>query len=231
MTAMEEARIRRSRRDARETDRLVKRAGEFSMVFPATLHDLSVRVREVVDGGVPGDLVECGVWRGGSAFLMAAVLDMVGDGDRRVWLFDSFEGLPPPEDVDGPGAAAYARDRDSPSYHDNCRAGLEEVRANARSFGVEHRTELVAGWFEDSLPAARERVGPIALLRLDCDWHSSVTTCLETLYDQVSPGGIVIVDDYYTWDGCALAVHEFLGRRSLTHRLHEAAGVAYFRKA
>lgn len=221
---------RSARAREREIAAIVERAQRFSMLFPPTLHDLTIRVQQVVDDGVPGDLVECGVWRGGSAFLMAEMLDRIGDERRRVWLCDSFEGLPPPEDVDGPAAAAYADDRDSPRYFDNCRAGLEEVGANARTAGVEHRVELVPGWFEDTLYEARERIGPIALLRLDCDWHSSVTTCLEALYDHVSPGGIVIVDDYYTWDGCAVAVHEFLGRRSLAVRIHEAAGVAWFRK-
>jgi O-methyltransferase len=224
------SRMLRARQEERQTQRLVERARRYSMVYEPTLEDLAHRVREVVGEKIPGDLVECGVWRGGSAFLMAETLDRLGDEGRKVWLFDSFEGLPPPKEVDGPGAARYAADTESPWYHDNCRAGLEEVRANAREFGVAHRTEMVPGWFEESLPANRGRVGPIALLRLDCDWYESVMTCLESLYDQVSPGGTVIVDDYYVWDGCAVAVHEFLGRRGLAHRLHEAAGVAFFRK-
>jgi hypothetical protein len=200
------------------------------MVPEPALLDLCVRVRQVVDQGIAGDLVECGVWRGGSAFLMAEVLNRRGDAGRRVWLCDSFEGLPPPKEIDGPRAADYAENRESLTYYDNCRAGMEEVRAGARSLGVEDRTQLVPGWFEESLPAERDAIGPIALLRLDCDWYASVTTCLESLYDQVSPGGLVIVDDYYAWDGCAIALHEFLARRSLAHRLHEAAGVAFFWK-
>jgi O-methyltransferase len=200
------------------------------MVPTPTLGDLCARVRQVLDEGIPGDLVECGVWRGGSAFLAAKMLDERGEEGRRVWLFDSFEGLPPPKPVDGPGAAAYAADHDSPVYYDNCRADLDDVRGTARKLGLDARTEIVPGWFDDTLMANRERIGPIALLRLDCDWYASMMLCLDALYDQVSPGGTVILDDYYAWDGCAVAVHEFLGRRGLSHRLHEVAGVAFFRK-
>jgi O-methyltransferase len=161
---------------------------------------------------------------------MAEVLRRRADASRRVWLFDSFEGLPPPQEIDGPGAAQYAAETDSPRYFDNCRAAVEEVRATARQLGVEDRTEIVPGWFDETLPASREAIGQIALLRLDCDWYESVRLCLEALYDQVSPGGLVIVDDYYTWDGCTIAVHEFLAQRELPHRVHEAAGVAIIRK-
>jgi O-methyltransferase len=219
----------RTWREERELAELVEQARSRSMVFEPTLHDLAIKVREVVDAGVPGDLVECGVWRGGSAFLMAEVLERRGE-DRTVWLFDSFEGLPPPQEVDGAAAVAYSENRDDPMYLDNCRAEVEEVRATAQRLGLEARIEIVQGWFEETLPTSRDQIGAIALLRLDCDWHESVTTCLETLYDQVSRGGVVIVDDYYVWDGCAIAVHEFLGRRGLSHRIHEAAGVAWFTK-
>jgi O-methyltransferase len=88
---------------------------------------------------------------------------------------------------------------------------------------------LVPGWFDETLPKIRERFGPIALLRIDADWHASVSTCLEQLYDQVVDGGYIVLDDYYTWDGCSIAVHEFLGRRQLSHRIFKD-GCAYFRK-
>jgi hypothetical protein len=82
----------------------------------------------------------------------------------------------------------------------------------------------VKGWFDRTLAAHRERVGPIAVLRIDCDWYASVKCCLENLYDQVSPGGFIVLDDYYTYDGCTLAVHEFLARRGLPHRIETVAG-------
>jgi hypothetical protein len=202
------------------------------MVPDVLLLDLIAKVQDVEARRVPGDLVECGVWRGGAAFLMAEVLAQLGNTDRKVWLFDSFEGLPPPEDIDGPGAHAWARDTGGAMYHDNCRAGLEEVQANAEALGLTERLTMVPGWFEDSLPANREAVGPIALLRIDCDWYEPVKSCLETLYDSVSPHGIVILDDYYTWDGCAIATHEFLADRKLPHRIEATSRMAaWFQKS
>jgi O-methyltransferase len=218
-------------RDAeRDVARMIDAVRPLSMVHELALRDLVTKVDEVLDAGVPGDLVECGVWRGGSSLLMAQVLERRGERGRKVWMFDSFEGLPPPREVDGPAATAYAEDTESPRYFDNCRAELAEVESAARRMGLTERTVIVPGWFDDTLPPNRERVGPIALLRLDCDWHDPVELCLETLYDQVSYGGCVIVDDYYQWDGCAVAVHEFLGRRALAHRIQGYAGVAWFKK-
>ena len=87
----------------------------------------------------------------------------------------------------------------------------------------------MAGWFEKTLPGVRIDNG-IALLRLDADWYESTIACLENLYDQVVPGGIVIVDDYYTWDGCARAVHDFLAHRKVTARVRQwASAICYLR--
>jgi O-methyltransferase len=163
-------------REKRGIEQLVARARTLSMVYEPQLHDLALKVQDVVDSGVPGDLVECGVWRGGSALLMAEVLERSAAADRKVWLFDSFEGLPEPEEVDGPGALRYSEDKDDPMYLDNCRADVEAVTASAREWGLEGRTRIVKGWFDDTLPAAREEIGQIALLRIDADWHSPGAT-------------------------------------------------------
>lgn len=200
---------------------------DLTMVGQGGLAEMVRFVDEVVADGIDGAVVECGVWRGGVSFAAARRLQHHGD-DRPVWMFDSFEGLPPPADVDGPRAKTWGRDAD---YHDNCAASLEQVRSDAAELGVLHQVRLVEGWFDDTLPTTRDEVGPIALLRIDADWHASVRRCLGELYDQVTPGGIVIFDDYYSWDGCAVAVHEFLGGRSLSHRLRTGAGSgASFRK-
>jgi len=191
----------------------------FTMVQSESLVELALQVRSVLVEEIPGNLVECGVWRGGSAFLMAKCLQQAGVTNRKVWLFDSFEGLPAPQEIDGPAALAYASDPANPGYFDNCRASLEDVQGTAERLGLSAYTECVKGWFEETLPANRERVGAIAILRIDADWYSSVRACLTHLYDRVVPGGFVVLDDYYTYDGCALAVHEFLGQRSLSHRI------------
>jgi O-methyltransferase len=186
--------------------------------------------RDIIKVGVPGDLVECGVWRGGASFLMARVLKSSGTLDRKVWLFDSFEGLPPPESIDGGKALSWAADTGSRFYYDNCRATIDEVQQTANQLGLAPYTKLVKGWFDETLPANRDLVGPVAILLIDSDWHTSVKCCLDNLYDYVVPGGYVVVDDYYTWSGCAIAVHEFLGERRLAHGLRSADGFAYFRK-
>jgi O-methyltransferase len=200
------------------------------MVPERSLLQLGRYARWTLAQGVPGDFVECGVWRGGSALLVADLLRRQRAEARKVWLFDSFEGHRPPEEIDGAPAQAYLAKTDSPEYFDNCRVAVEDVEQSARDLGLERYTEIVKGWFDESLPATRERIGPIALLRIDCDWYASVRTCLEQLYDQVSQGGYVIFDDYYDWDGCTIAVHEFLAERKLAHRIASDDGVAFIRK-
>ncbi len=224
----EEYRAWQEMRDFKPT--LEKVAWPLTMVPQNRLVHLARLVRRVLAENVRGDFVECGVWRGGAAFLMADLLRRAGVSDRKVWLFDSFEGLPPPQELDGPRAVAYARDTDSPLYFDNCRASLEEVQRSAQRLQVSSYTEFVQGWFEETLPATRARVGPIALLRLDCDWYKSVRCCLDNLYDQVVEGGFVVFDDYFSYEGCAIAVHEFLAERRLPHRLETDNRSACFRK-
>ena len=182
------------------------------------LSELVRQVDAIVAGGISGAFVECGTWRGGASFLMA-----LRAPDRRVWMFDSFEGLPPPAPIDGPAAAQWAADTDGPDYHDNCRASAARVAADAARLGIADRVEVVKGWFEDTLPARRDEVGPIALLRIDADWYDSVRTCLDSLLDLVVPGGFVIFDDYYDWDGCAIAVHEALAAQHLPYRIYQGA--------
>jgi hypothetical protein len=149
-------------------------------------------------------------------------------------MFDSFQALPAPEEIDGQAAAmAFATERAiSPSGRGRS-ASLEEVRQSARDLGVESRVELVKGWFDETLPANRDRIGRIAILRIDCDWYAAVRCSLENLYDRIVDGGFVILDDYCAFDGCALAVHEFLAGRRLSHRLEgviDAGLPAVFRK-
>jgi O-methyltransferase len=196
---------------------LVRAVRPFTMVDEGALTDLAQQVHVAVLQGTPGHFVECGVWRGGAAFLMALVLKRLKVRDRRVWLFDSFEGLPAPQPIDGPAAADVAA---HPSrYFDNCTASIDEVQAAARQLGVEAYVELVKGWFHDTVPRHKARVGPIAVLRIDADWYDSVSCCLAQLYDQVAGNGFIVFDDYYAYDGCAVALHEFLGARQIHHRV------------
>lgn len=201
---------------------LLEQVRPFTQVPLPCLNDLAQQVRAVLMWDIPGDFVECGVWRGGASFLMASLLRQAGVSDRRVWLFDSFEGSPPPQELDGPAAAlAWDTRKERPLPFVN---SFEEVQQAAIQLGLTRYTELVKGWFDQTLPANRERVGPIAILRIDCDWYSSVRPCLDNFYDLVVDGGFIIVDDYYAFDGCANAVHDFLSERRLAQRIESVVG-------
>ena len=215
------------------------RVRPFTMAGDASLLSLGHLVDRVLRWEVPGEFVECGVWRGGASFLIAELLRAAGADERTVWMFDSFEGLPEPEAIDGPAARDYTRRRDDVTYFDNCTATYEEVERTAAQFGLSDSVELVQGWFEQTLPPSCDRLGAIALLRIDCDWYSGTRCVLENLYDLVSEGGYVVLDDYHAYEGCARAVHEFLAARALPHRLESVIGFrrggaysesAYFRK-
>jgi O-methyltransferase len=203
---------------------LLEKIRPFTMVPDAPLVDLACLVCAVLAEGIPGDIVECGAWRGGASFLMADILRQAGVRDRKVWMFDSFEGLPAPQEIDGTAALEYAKNTDSPEYYDNCRASFELVQQEAERLRLTPYVRCIKGWFEETLPAHRADIGPIAILRIDGNWYSSVRCCLDTLYDQVEDNGFVLFHTYYTYDGCALAVHDFLGERHLAHRIEPVVG-------
>ena len=147
-----------------------------------------------------GAFVECGVWAGGSAGMMG-----LADPRRELWLFDSWEGLPEPGESD----ISFQGHRREAGWNYANRAQVEQLLLGKLGFDPE-RVHLVQGWFEETLPAARNEIRPIALLHLDGDWYKSIKTCLDLLYEQVVSGGFLVVDDYFHWRGCAQAVDEFL---------------------
>jgi O-methyltransferase len=177
---------------------------------------LNLQLAETVER-IDGAVVECGVWRGG---MIAGIADVLGSS-REYILCDSFEGLPKAQPIDGPAAHLWQSNTAGPTYHDNC-AAAEAVARRAMALSAASRSQFVAGWFDKTLPHVRIE-GGIALLRLDADWYESTMTCLEALYSRVVPGGLVIVDDYYTWDGCARAVHDFLSRQKIPARIRQWA--------
>ena len=163
-----------------------------------------------------GSLVECGTWRGGMACAMMA---LAGAG-RDYHFYDSFEGLPDAVELDGKSALKYQEDTQSPNYHDYCRASYDEFLELIYKQGVaKNSISVYKGWFEETV--SNYSGGPISVLRLDGDWYESTMTCLQALFPFVSFGGVVIIDDYEAWDGCARAVHDYLssiGSRSRIDR-------------
>lgn len=196
----------------------------FSMTSPERILALRDAVRHVCRHGIDGDIVECGVWRGGS--MMAAALTMLECGARRrIHLFDTFEGMPPPaaadRDLTGVSAATLLAAEQRESGDTWAYSPLEQVRANLRSTGYPGElVRFVPGRVEETIPeAAPER---IAVLRLDTDWYESTRHELEHLYPRLAVGGVLIVDDYGHWQGARRAVDEYLaasGARLLLSRI------------
>ena len=164
---------------------------------------------------VSGSVVECGVWRGG---MIAGISEILGN-ERNYYLFDSFEGLPDAKDIDGEGALKWQADKTSKGYFDNCRAEIEWANKAMHLADVKH-THFIKGWFNETLSTTTISE-PIALLRLDADWYESTMGCLDNLFDKVATNGLIIIDDYHTWDGCSKAVHDFLSKNKKNERISQ----------
>ena len=173
-----------------------------TMVGLERLHNVQHCVEDVIAGGVPGDLIETGVWRGGVCIFLRALLAAHGVTDRTVWVADSFEGIPDSTEGD-PRDQLIALDR----FNDVLAVPLEEVQENFRRYGLlDEQVRFLPGWFSDTLPAAP--IERLAVLRLDGDLYGSTMDALTNLYPKVSVGGYVIIDDYII-KACREAVHEY----------------------
>jgi O-methyltransferase len=185
-----------------------------TMTAPEKLIALILATRHVVDHGVPGDFVECGVWRGGSMQAVALSLLARGVTDRDLHLFDTFEGMPEPTEKDRrrggkPAAELLAASPRTGVFW--AIAGLDDVRAGMAETGYpEDRIHFHPGRVEETVPAQAPET--IAILRLDTDWYESTRHELEHLYDRVPSGGVLVIDDYGFWEGARQAVDEFLER-------------------
>jgi O-methyltransferase len=173
---------------------------------------------------INGSIVECGVWRGGMIAAMCEILK-----GRESILFDSFEGLPEAKEIDGINAIAWQKNKDGDHYFNNCKAEIDFAKKAMDLSGVKDY-KLINGWFKDTLKTYVPN-RKIAVLRLDADWYESTIDCLEALFDHVAPGGLIIIDDYHTWDGCSKALHEFLNIRKLNEKIYTTTkGVTYIVK-
>lgn len=183
-----------------------RRVRSMTMSSSRRLRGLYSAVRHVIRSDVAGDVVECGTARGGSAALMGLTLKAHDSRMRKLVVFDTFAGLPPPTHEDP--------DFDIAKRHTGaCLGTLAEVSAFFAALDIRDRAVLVQGLFQATLPEAR--LGAIAVLHLDGDWYASVKTCLDHLYDKVSPGGVIQIDDYGWWQGAAKAVDEFFKARAI----------------
>lgn len=195
-----------------------ERIGAFTMTSIERQFALYQAVNYISTAGIEGDVVECGVWRGGSTMLCALTLAAAKDTGRTLYLYDTFAGMSEPtkEDVNLRGFAAVTKWRllakDSHNAWDY--APLGEVQTNLRSTEYpEDRCVFVAGKVEDTIPATKP--AKIALLRLDTDWYESTKHELEHLFPLLVPGGVLIIDDYGHWQGARQAVDEYFASRRI----------------
>jgi O-methyltransferase len=186
-----------------------------TMVGLARLDNVELAVRTVVTECVAGDLIETGVWRGGTTILMRGVLKALREQDRIVWVADSFAGLPKPD------PERYPADEGDPlwRFHELA-VSVDEVKVNFERYGLlDDQVRFLVGWFEDTLPAAP--IEHLAVLRLDGDMYGSTIQALEALYPKLSPGGYCIIDDYGAVAACKRAVDDYRMQQEISEPISE----------
>ena len=195
-----------------------------TMIGAARMRNIRELTERVIDEGVPGDFLEAGVWRGGACIYMRGISAARGETQRRVWVADSFAGLPPPD------PDAYPADEGDPHHQfHQLIVPLDEVKGNFARYGLlDEQVRFLPGWFADTLPQAP--IAQLAILRLDGDMYSSTMQTLDALYDKVKPGGYVIVDDYIL-KGCRRATDDFRARSGIAEAIQDIDGAGvYWRK-
>jgi hypothetical protein len=200
-----------------------------SMLPLCRLDNIEMCINEVLKNGVSGDLIETGVWRGGSTIFMRAMLKLRDVADRTVWVADSFEGLPEPDEERFPLEAKAYRGAAMMKVYNHLAVGLDEVKRNFAAYGMlDNQVSFLKGWFKDTLPSAK--IDKLSILRLDGDYYESTMDALTNLYDKVSIGGFIIVDDYgeETWTYCSRAVDEFREQRGISDPLVRVDKPCYY---
>lgn len=191
-----------------------------TMVGVPRLDNLQWCVEAVIKNRIPGDLIETGVWRGGASIFMRGILKAHGITNRRVWVADSFEGLPKADSV------LNAVDGDlSLHLRQDLAVSLNTVKNNFERYGLlDAQVQFLKGWFCDTLPSAP--IETLAIIRLDGDLYESTMDALDNLYDKLSPGGYVLVDDYNALEACNAAIADFRKKRDVTSELQLVKGGA-----
>jgi hypothetical protein len=197
-----------------------------TMIGTKRLANVRHLTESIIRDRISGDLIETGVWRGGACIMMRGVLAIYGVTDRHVWVADSFEGLPPPS------PKLYPSDVGEIFHeYEDLSVSLDEVKNNFKKYNLlDDKVVFLQGWFKDTLPDSS--IEKLALLRLDGDLYESTIISLESLYDKVSPGGYIVIDDYHVVKGCRQAVDDFCFTRKINEKMIEIDGVGiYWRKS
>lgn len=197
----------------------LSRCAPYTMTSDERMYSVFQAARYVAQAAIAGDVVECGVWRGGSSMMSAlTLLADEPEGERRFWLYDTFEGMPAPGENDsgfhGEDAVDKWERNQSGDINQWCYAPFEDVQANMLATGLTgDRIELVRGLVEETIPARMPE--KIAVLRLDTDWYESSYHELIHLFPRLSRGGVLILDDYGHWEGVRKAVDRYLSEQEI----------------
>ena len=192
----------------------------FTMTSPERIFALCQAVNYIVTNQIPGDIVECGVWKGGSMMAVAKTLLELNDTSRHLYLFDTFEGMTQPSehDIDYRGIEASKQLVESNKQKEDsiwCYAPIETVKSSVYSVGYDtKKIHFVKGKVEDTIP--EQAPSKISLLRLDTDWYESTRHELNHLFPRISAGGVIIIDDYGYWQGTRKAVDEYIVENNIT---------------
>ncbi len=193
---------------------LYRQCKEYSMTSLERMFGLYQAVCYIIKNNIPGDFVECGVWKGGSAMMMALILNRYHETNRKLYLYDTFEGMSEPTEMDktakGTEAAALMKNKRNKESDTSvwCYSPLEEVKKNLLFTGYpEEQIQYIKGKVEDTLHL--HLPGKLALLRLDTDWYESTRAELQFLYPLLEKKGVMIIDDFGHWEGAQKAVMEY----------------------
>lgn len=212
---------------------IYKKVKEHTMTSPERIYSLIEAVRYVVKNRIPGAIVECGVWKGGSMMAVAETLRSLHDESRELFLYDTFEGMSEPGEKDrtwagDPAAALLSKDTDKEKNAVWAYSTIDTVREGMRSTVYpESKIRYIKGKVEETIPGVLPR--EIALLRLDTDWYESTRHELLHLYPLLQKGGVLILDDYGYWQGARKAVDEYFDQRPepmLLNRIDETGRIA-----
>lgn len=197
-----------------------------TMIGQKRLDNIQYCVESVLSDNINGDLIETGVWRGGSCIFMRGILKAYEVSDRNVWVADSFEGLPKPNIEKSP-----ADKGDKHHKYSQLAISLEQVARNFEDYNLlDDQVKFLKGWFKDTLPNAP--IEKLAVCRLDGDMYESTMDALRALYPKVTVGGYIIVDDYGAIEGCRKAIHDYRDELSITDNIQKIDWTgAFWRKS
>jgi hypothetical protein len=188
---------------------------EYTMAGYERCYGLYNAVRYIIEKGIKGDFAECGVWKGGSVMLMAYTLQAAGVTDRKIYLYDTFQGMAKPGEYDGEKEKKeWERNKVNEQINKWCLSYLEEVQSNIAMTGYpNHNIIYIKGRVEETIPS--QMPGNLSLLRLDTDWYASTKHELSHLFPLLEKDGILILDDYGAWQGARKAADEYFAANGI----------------